>query len=320
MSKEVVFYGEKGILNSIILDTQGDIAKQKQFLRSIVLADKSKLDWVDDVCLFRYFVEPCFDQFGSPDMIVEAKTKDNDKYILFIEADLNSYEYSALKMEPLGDMNNEYLPKSYKNNCNKINVQLAILYRFIQAYNNLSDCENLITTISEKNDAKSTYNDDIGRKLENRIILDYWYENFRDAKGYYFIALTNDSKEVLEDKYLNSDLFPYNNNNIMPPIGSEQWDKDKNKFGITTYETLINKKVISKNAGYYKDTSELMLINPPTISAYKKEKESNTLITINMEKWSENQHILYNLLKDTNMPESDFKSLFKEFVEAMEYD
>ncbi len=49
MSKEVVFYGERGIINSIILDTQGNIAKQKQLLRSIVLADRSKLNWVDDV-------------------------------------------------------------------------------------------------------------------------------------------------------------------------------------------------------------------------------------------------------------------------------
>ena len=69
MSREVVFYGERGILNTIILDTQGDIGKQKQFLRSIVLADKSKLDWVDDVRMIKYFVEPCFDQFGNPDML-----------------------------------------------------------------------------------------------------------------------------------------------------------------------------------------------------------------------------------------------------------
>ena len=50
MSREIVFYGEKGILNAIVLDTQGDIARQKQFIRTIILADKSKLNWVDDVC------------------------------------------------------------------------------------------------------------------------------------------------------------------------------------------------------------------------------------------------------------------------------
>ena len=72
MSREVVYYGERGILNSIVLDTQGDIAKQKQFLRTIVLGDKSKLEWVDDVEMFKYFVEPCFDQFGKVDLIIES--------------------------------------------------------------------------------------------------------------------------------------------------------------------------------------------------------------------------------------------------------
>ena len=52
MSREIVFYGEKGILNSIVLDIQGDIAKQKQFIRSIILADKSKLSWVDSCLLY----------------------------------------------------------------------------------------------------------------------------------------------------------------------------------------------------------------------------------------------------------------------------
>ena len=58
MSREIVFYGEKGILNAIVLDTQGDIARQKQFIRTIILADKSKLNWVDDVCTVKYFVGP----------------------------------------------------------------------------------------------------------------------------------------------------------------------------------------------------------------------------------------------------------------------
>ena len=78
MSREVVYYGERGILNSIVLDTQGDIAKQKQFLRTIVLGDKSKLEWVDDVEMVKYFVERCFDQFGKVDLIIEATTKRND--------------------------------------------------------------------------------------------------------------------------------------------------------------------------------------------------------------------------------------------------
>lgn len=320
MSREVVFYGERGILNSIILDTQGDIGKQKQFLRSIVLADKSKLDWVDDVRMIKYFVEPCFDQFGNPDMLIEAITKNNDKYVLFIETKLNSYECDALNMEQLEEINNEYLPKSYKNSCDKINIKLSILYRFIQAYkNNLSDDKNINSIIAEKEDAVLIYNDETKRKLENWIMIEYWHKNFKDAKEYYFIALTNDLKEIIEDKNLNSDLFPYNNNKIIPPIGSKQWDLDKGKFGITTYDTLLDKKVISKQSGYYKDTSDLMLFHPPTITDYQKNKELHALVSIDADRWNESQQELYNLIKNMKELDLDFKLFIKNFMESIEY-
>ena len=319
MSKEVVFYGERGILNSIILDTQGNIAKQKQLLRSIVLADRSKLNWVDDVYLVRYFVEPNFDEFGNADVIIEAIARNSEKYVLFVEIKINSYEYSALTMEPIKEMDNEYFPKSYRNNCDKLNIKLAILYRFIQAFkSNLSDDNNIITKIQEQYDVRHTYNDKIERKLENRTILNYWYERFADTKEYYFIALTNDSHEILEGNNLKSDLFPFNNKNMLPPIGKVQWEEDKNKFGIITYETLLNKNIISKDEGYYEDVSELMLFNPPTLAAYNKERKISTSVSINKDKWGESQEILYNLLKDINVLDMDLKSFLKEFIESIE--
>ena len=119
MSREIMFYGEKGILNSIILDIQGDIAKQKQFLRSIILADKSKLNWVDNVYTVKYFMGPYLDQFGSPDMIMEAITINDDKYVLFVNAKLTPYHESALSMEQIENKNNDYLPRTYRNNCKK---------------------------------------------------------------------------------------------------------------------------------------------------------------------------------------------------------
>ena len=270
MSREIVFYGEKGILNAIVLDTQGDIARQKQFIRTIILADKSKLNWVDDVCTVKYFVGPSLDQFGNPDMIIEAVTTNNDKYVLFVDAKLTSYQDSALNMEEIKDKNNEHLPRTYKNNCDKINIKLSLLYRFVKAYkNNLLDVKDINSIIIEEPEISSLYNDDIERKLENWTMIDYWNKNFEDAKDYYFIALTNDSKEIIDEKHLNSILFPYNNSSIMPPIGKEQWDLDKGKFGITTYDTLVHKNVVSKNNGYYKDSSDLMLITPPSIADYK---------------------------------------------------
>ena len=319
MSREIVFYGEKGILNAIVLDTQGDIARQKQFIRTIILADKSKLNWVDDVCTVKYFVGPSLDQFGNPDMIIEAVTTNNDKYVLFVDAKLTSYQDSALNMEEIKDKNNEHLPRTYKNNCDKINIKLSLLYRFVKAYkNNLLDVKDINSIIIEEPEISSLYNDDIERKLENWTMIDYWNKNFEDAKDYYFIALTNDSKEIIDEKHLNSILFPYNNSSIMPPIGKEQWDLDKGKFGITTYDTLVHKNVVSKNNGYYKDSSDLMLITPPSIADYKRAKESQVLLNMDVDLWRENQKELYNLLKNIKDIDSEIKPFINSFMEARE--
>ena len=321
MSREVVYYGERGILNSIVLDTQGDIAKQKQFLRTIVLGDKSKLEWVDDVEMVKYFVEPCFDQFGKVDLIIEATTKRNDKYILFVIVKFNSYEYSALKMTQLKEIDNEYLPKSYKSSGDNVNVQLAVLYRFIQAYKNtLEECECINSIIIESPEVSKIYNDDMVRQFENWTMLEYWNNNFKNVKDYYFVALTNDSKQIIENKNLKSEYFPFNREEVLPPITKKQWEIDSNKFGITTFDTLVDKNVISKDTGYYKDSCELMMFRPPTIADYKKERESHRLVTINSDKWNKNQEILYNLLKDVKVLDADFKLFVKDFMETIEYE
>ena len=294
MSREIVFYGEKGILNSIVLDIQGDIAK----------------------C----FMAPSLDQFGNPDMIMEAVTTDGEKYVLFIVTTTATYQNSALIMNQLEEKDNQYLPKTYINNSKKVNVQLSLLYRFVQAYkNNPLDVYDINSIIVEEHEVSLTYNDSMERKLENWIMMDYWNENFQDAKDYYYIAITNDSKEVIDEKNANSRLFPYNNFSTMPPIGSERWEEDKGKFGITTYDTLAHKNVISKNNGYYKDTSDLMLLTPPTIADYKKIKSPKALVNINTDRWTENQKELCGIINEIKELDEDFKAFITNFMDSIEY-
>lgn len=319
MSREIVFYGEKGILNSIILDIQGDIAKQKQFIRSIILADKSKLNWVDDVYTVNYFMWPSLEQFGSPDVIMEAITINDEKYVLFINAKLTPYFSSALNMRKIESKNNEYFPITYRNNSEKINVQLSLLYRFVEAYkNNELDVNDINSMIIEGSNVSSSYNDDMERKLEDWTMIDYWNRNFSNAKDYYFIAITNDLKEIINEKNLESRLFPYNSDSILPPIGKEKWEMDKGKFGITTYDTLVYKNVISKDNGYYKDASDLMLLSPPTIADYKKRKPQEVLVNINSKMLKENQDELYNLINDIKELDDEFKSFIKGFMDSIE--
>lgn len=105
----------------------------------------------------------------------------------------------------------------------------------------------------------------------------------------------------------------------MPPIGSERWEEDKGKFGITTYDTLAHKNVISKNNGYYKDTSDLMLLTPPTIADYKKIKSPKALVNINTDRWTENQKELCGIINEIKELDEDFKAFITNFMDSIEY-
>jgi len=79
----ITFYGERGLVNSIILDMGSDLSKQKQFLRSIKFEDNSNRNWIDKVTDFHYIVEPSFAQFGNPDLIIVAECVCQSKSLAF---------------------------------------------------------------------------------------------------------------------------------------------------------------------------------------------------------------------------------------------
>lgn len=236
MNKSVVFYGERGIVNSIILDMKDDLYKQKSFLNCIRLADNSYLDWVDKLESMKYFVEPSFSEFGSPDLIIKAKTSDNKNYVIFVEAKTDTYEKSSVELAPTG------LPASgYDGIGSKLNVQLSYKYRFVEALKN-STGKNFIV----ESNAKANYSDK-NRRLVKESLVRFCFEFFKDIEKYYFVALTNDK---------NSDPRLFTPRYI-PCIGSK-WHSEMGSFGIFTYRELENKCVVSAKSGYYADAYRLM--------------------------------------------------------------
>ena len=297
MNKNILFYGERGIVNSIILDIAGDLNKEKKFLESIILADKSKLNWVDNVVNVKYFVEADLSEFGSPDLIIKATTSKNENYVLFMEAKLGSYEGSALS---LNNINDEKLPNSYNGNSSKINIQLAYKYRFIRASKKYNNEKSIFI---EESDDTSIYNDDTKRRLKKRKVIDLWNENLKDASQYYFIALTNDLIDMVNKN------TPYDENDIIPPIGDNNWSKHKKYFGITTYKALIDNQIISKEFGYSCDAIKLMLFIPSSSSKSTYGKGYPELKSFNINKWNENQKKTAELWKEwiRNISEIEMK-------------
>ncbi len=265
---DIVFYGERGLVNSIIADMGTDLEKHKKFLKAIKLTDGGKLNWTAEITnIPQYIIEPSFAEFGDPDLIVVA-TADGKRHVIFIEAKLSAYNDAA---SALSDVNNRLLD-NYDGKASKVNVQLAFKYRFVQAYEkmigNLEVVEDKLT--AEK------YNDK-PRRLKKEKVVELCKRYFGNAEDFYFVALTND----------NADIKPYQNKSYLPPIGTKWEGKDaKSKFGILSYEMLEKAGVVEKNCGYYKNPRLTMLGSPADTGISSKDER---IYTLSMKYWTPKQ-------------------------------
>lgn len=271
---DIIFYGERGVVNGIILDIKDDINKLRGFFRAIDMADGGKLDWADDVEKCVFFVEPCFAEFGNPDLIAKVETTAHNKYVLFIEAKLKCYDDSSIKVD------GSLLPKNYSGNASKINIQLAFKYRFIEAF---KACKGK-NVIEEDSQSAEIYNDSVCRCLKKPIVVEKVCEMFKDAHKYYFIAMTNDNK----------DTSAFASDNYLPPIGDKAWDKDKKLFGLLSYEALTTRGVIDRNNGYFGSAAELMLGKPADSAQPVKQVDGQYphLKSLPFKEWTESQRCL----------------------------
>lgn len=268
----ITYYGERGIVNGIILDIKDDIEKQKNFLRAIKLADNSSLPWVDDAAHFNWFIEPLLSQFGSPDVILTVETNIRTKYTFFIEAKIKNYDKSACLLNK-----NMTLDKYDNGAASKINVQLAFKYRFVEA---MFACKNLseeIKHIKESNESAKQYNDEKQRGLFLIPLCEHLNALFKDIDkdNFYYIALTNDKNPSA----------PFKNENKLPPITRPNWDIDKNKFGFLTYESLESKGVINSESGVYGQAAKFMFrtLTETELTCYINEE---VLSNINVQNWT----------------------------------
>lgn len=82
----ILFYGERGIVNGIILDIKDSIEAQKAFLRAIKFADGNRPNWIENLSTMDFIVEPSLSEFGNPDLIIIASETDKTQHVIFLEA------------------------------------------------------------------------------------------------------------------------------------------------------------------------------------------------------------------------------------------
>ena len=220
----LILYGERGIVNALVLDIHNDIRLTRQVLEAIKLGDGRGLEWVDKVKEVDFWIEPSFGQFGNPDLIAICRTNENEKYVVFFEAKTVRYEDSAVPLSA----------QYFQGINSRVNAQLTLKYRFVQA---LTQGGNAGGVIKESPNMTHAYTqlhmDDkqkSHRQLANSYIVSCCSEILQNCKGYYYVALTADEIDASIDRFL-PELLPA----VFDKNANDIWDIEKSKFGILTY-------------------------------------------------------------------------------------
>lgn len=248
------FYGERGVINGIILDIQNNKAKIDRFFNAIRLLGTDKLPWASGVKNCSWLVEPSFAQFGNPDCIAVFESA-GKKYALFFEVKLKDYESSSISIGPEMIQKTIKSKEAYKGQSSKLNVQLSFRYRFVRAFELHRQSQTPLPSIIEKND---DYPDGFQRKLDKPIVLEFISEFLKGVDEFYFIALTNDEPAQMSIQKMESSFSPplFENN-------TDHFIQNKKHFGLLTYGDLLDSNVISEKAGFFGTASKMMNLSPP---------------------------------------------------------
>jgi hypothetical protein len=86
---ELIWYGERGIINSILTHMQkskaGFVEEVKNLVKAIHWADEKPAAWVASITSAHAIVELGFGQFGDPDLILVCNTHQRQKYVIFLK-------------------------------------------------------------------------------------------------------------------------------------------------------------------------------------------------------------------------------------------
>lgn len=309
---DIQFYGERGIVNGILLDIyRDDTPKDKldKFFGAIKLMDGSPLPWENGIDSCKWMVEPSFAQFGDPDLIAVIESG-GETYALFIEAKLKDYVSSCMSLQREDGIDN------LKGQSSKLNVQLSFRYRFVQAFKEAQkDASKIII------ERHGEYPDRQQRKLQKEPVVDSISSFLEGVKkdNFYFIALTNDVSP--ENGLVNM------SGNYCPPLTltltlkngtCNEFVNNKSKFGILTYRVLVANDVVKydekekEGLGFFHKACKMMGVKVPTENNTGNNKEIKTnnpprIKSININDWGEWQRVAEKFVNNKSLEFSFIK-------------
>src|SRR5688572_23558241 len=237
MSVDVVWYGERVIVNALVTDLRSKpdsdrLAAIKALLGAIGVADGRKAaaawEWIGQITSVKFLVELNCGQFGSPDLIVACETASRGPQVVFLEAKIVPYLGSAMP-------NSSGARRGFNS---AINGQIALKYRLAAALTGppwshaLAESQDLHRAYSERLDTS-----DQPRRLEKGAVLDQLKRlphAAEDRQRFHFVAWTRDREPFWNQQAVTTDLYPC----LLNDRNECQWSNDRCRVGWLGFEQV----------------------------------------------------------------------------------
>ncbi|MFM7166774.1 MAG: hypothetical protein ACKO3T_16170 [Planctomycetaceae bacterium] len=235
-SVEVVWYGERGVINALIgqLSVTGVAGAQSLLKRATIWAAKTPPEWIDRIDSVQYIVEIGLGEFGDPDLMIVCHLTDGSRHLVFVEAKVISYAVSAIR-------NKDGMASRGFNS--SINGQIALRYRFAHALQNWDGGAEII----EPEWVHRVYAQDIGgladfkqqpRRLRKASVLHILRQSGltqHPSANTSFIAMTWDRSAYFDHTGAgDEDLRPL----LLNETGDDCWRDIRNRLGWIGYQAF----------------------------------------------------------------------------------
>jgi len=265
---KVTWYGERGIVNSIVVGLQrAGVSNAIALLNAIQWANGVGQSWISKIQSIELIVEVGCSHFGNPDLIMVCRTDEERPYCIFIEAKVIGYEDSA-KSNKTGIDNNKQFNSS-------INGQLSLKYRMALALSQWNDSiKHLIEPNCILEAYKKPFSDDgqnnnglnDQRKKPRRLIKQGVLNLLRNAglkalplSQFRFVALTWDSKAYFEnDDFHQSEYRPL----FLDMDGNECWKSILGQVGWVGFSKLNEPQIVKHLGEDFTNACKTMLEGP----------------------------------------------------------
>ena len=256
----VLWYGERGVVNSLVIAIQaGGAPAISALLRQVQWADNSQPAWLNTIASVSMIVEPGCSQFGDPDLILVLTTSDTQRYVVYFEAKVVTYAASAVSN--LNGM------KEKKFN-SAINGQLSLRYRMSLALAQWNGSANLVEPAAvyhqyRRRSEEGGINEKLlkPRHLLKKSVLKLLREagvNGLPLTNFHFLAVTSDQQLDFSTN-MSPEIRPL----FLSLEGNDNWQQIAPRVGWLGFSaidlTLLNELL----AGSYRQALGTMLESKP---------------------------------------------------------